>query len=356
MRTLGTVVALTALTALTALVGPLLSATPADASPPPPVASVTVSSSIRNPARVTDDFTDTAVVSWTGEDSSTQSVRVCLVTGQTASQDPQRCDLSQDVYTPYTQSQPFELRPSRAYSVSVFTASAYGEYSPPVSMGMPGSKLSVATTHQLTYGDQIVLHEQLLDATSAAPVPDKSLTLLHWPPGSHGWQSVASATTDQSGRADLGFRPRERGTYAWVYRGDGGRLAASVKFTVGLAYRLTGRLTSGRAAPGSSVKLYGIVRPRTSGKVVYLDEYVTSPCPGMVLRQQVKAREQRLPDGRTSFGYVMTIAATSPGTHKFHTFTEGDRHLDTGHSPTRSLVVSAAARGTSRATPSGRSC
>ena len=342
------------------LVGAGLFAVPAAASPPPPVASIAVATSIQIPAHLYSGFRFNAVVSWTGEDPSAQGVRVCFVEGTHPTTDPSTCDVAEDVAAPASHSDPLSLVPERSYALSVFATTGSDtseEFSTPRTTKLHASTQAGKKVFYRTYGDQWPLRANLTDKLTGAALTNQPVALWHAGPSTNGWHHVDTRRTNAAGVVEETVRPRVRGDYAWLYEGTNGELPSVHIVTIYLGYRLTARLTSTHAAPGQRVRLYGTVRPATDNKVVRLSEYTTSPCNGYVLTgQHVTAKRQQLPNGHTTFGYVMTIAASAIGTHKYQANTDTDRRLNGGTSPTATLTVGGGARGTERSGPLTPAC
>jgi len=344
----------TAFTAALVTLCSVATALPAHAAPPPPVAGISLASKVDNPTHLNAGFTLHTVVSWSGEAANVDGVVACLVRGHTPSTDPSSCEIRADVPAPATHTSRLRLLERSAYAVSVFAYSdaADREYSSPVTSIWEGSALHGKRFFNVTYGNSVTLRTTLSDRRTGDPLPNESLTLVFAKAGSNRWRNIGTFTTDATGTASMRLRqPREGGVYTWRYNGGPRYLGAFREINVLVGNRVTAHLTRSHAAPGESVRLYGIVRPTGQHVRVELSEYTAAPCNAYLLTgQKVTAKRQQLPSGRITFGYVMTISRSSPGQHKFEAYSGG------GSSPSVTLTVGANTRGTSRSAPAAPSC
>jgi hypothetical protein len=356
-----------AVVAAASIVGFLIAVTPAGAAQqPPPVATVSVSSVAERPAHPRGtNFSPLVVVSWTGEDPAVNGVVACLTRGTTPSYDARSCDVRQDVPAPGTRTGQLKLRPQASFAIAVFTYTegSARTYSSPQTTVWHGSVFHGQGAHIVTFGQRVRLAATLHDVNTAGALAGQPIALLFAPGSSDSLRQVAKLTTDSNGQVTKTFQPRERGDYFWVYDGGDGHLPVSLQTTVYLAYRMTAHLTSGRAAPGQAVKLYGVIKPAATNttKTVRLYEYANSgPCKGFYTDtgEHVTAKQQTLPNGQTAFGYTMTISRATVGTHKFETGIATDKRLDGGFSPSVALTIGSATvnRGYTRSGPATPAC
>ena len=345
---------------VSALAAPLATL-PAHADTPPPVGSITVTSGIQEPAHRYGGFLTVASVSWTGEDASVDGVQVCLVQGTTATDDPTYCAEQENVPAPGTHTARITLRPGKAYVFSVYTyvddpSTGGRTYSSAVREKWHGSALDIkARPLYATFGDTITLTAKLTDTRTDAPIPRQEVTLLKWRPDTGTWRRLDTFRTDDDGNVKVRLKPRREFIYAWSYAGNDGHLGVAEGMTYYLDYLVTAHLSKSSAAPGERVRMYGIVRPRTVGKRVLLLQYQSSPCNAFVKTgESVVAKRQTLPNGRTTFGYVITVSRSTAGTSRFEAMTNKDDRLHGGISDPVSLTVGSTAaatatRGSSRA-------
>ena len=340
----------------------LITATPASAAPPSPT-HLSVAQSMVAPQRQGNGVKYFARLSWTNPDPNAAGVRVCVVQSNRAVRNPDAgCDMSADYPAPADHSENFQLQEGKAYSFSAFSYSddSPPQFSAPATTTLHGTAIDVnhAAKYQ-TYGDRVLLEATLTDTKTDAPLRRAPLTLWkNWWQGGQGWKKVTAVETDAKGFASVKVKPTRRSSYEWRYRGSASELASTREIYIYLDYRVTAHLTSSHAGLDQSVQIYGTVRPRTADKRVLLTEYTSTCNAYRITGQRVTAKRQRLPNGQTTFGYVMTISRSTGGTHKFEGYVKTDDRLNGGTSNSVSLYVGsgAANRGMSRSAPGVPSC
>ena len=332
----------------------LITAVPASAAPPPPVQDVTVTSSS------SDDVDIFATISWSLPPEA-DGGRACAKQGVHPAAEPTACDVYFDSSTPTAA---LRLTSGKTYTFSVFAYTgppSAREFSEPVTtQPWHGSKLRFRYCSFPTYGERCRFDAFLTDTRLDTRVQGAKIELWRGVPKFNpDWQLFATDRTDGDGNAHVPVALREEHYFQWRFQGVERILAsATSNERIRPRIRVTAHLTHSTAAVGEKVKLYGIVRPALDGLHVALVEYQTTPCRSwQSTGQRVKATRQRLPNGRTTFGYVMTISRSTPGTHRFEVTTDSADGLQYGISDRVALTVSSgAARGTSRSAPGVPGC
>ena len=334
----------------------LITAVPASAAPPPPVQDVTVTTGL-------DSLGTTIVtISWSPTGPETTGVRTCAQQGVHPAMDPSACDIHSDSAT---SSNILYLAGGKTYSFSVFAYSGGGksaEFSAPVTtQPWHGSKVRFRVACGMpTYGEPCRFDAILTDTRIDTNLQGAKVELWRGPPHRDPtWHRYDADRTDGDGDAHVPVTLREAHYFQWRFQGVQGVLAStSYQQLLEPAIKVTAHLTRSSAGLGEKVKLYGIVRPAIDDLRITLDEHKTSPCPGWYLPgQRTRATRQQLPNGKTTFGYVMTISRSTPGSYPFRVTTGGHDGFRPGYSNTVTLTVgSGAARGSSRSAPGVPAC
>jgi 5-hydroxyisourate hydrolase-like protein (transthyretin family) len=283
-----------------------------------------------------------AKVSWASENTDTQSVAVCVKRGTQAPEDSYSCDIRQVVDAPGLSTTRMKLFATWSYTFAVYATSSDQEALPVIQTWHGTRVHSEQVAYYTTYRQRTRLDVRVRDAESGHGLADQPVQLLA---RSHNttekWVAAATVTTDSTGRASATVRPTRKGMYRWAYEGQDGHLAGFRGFTLSVSYLLTARLTKTTAQVGEKVRIYGIVRPRVA-KTVTLLQFTTTPYRGYA-RTHLKttAKRQRLPNGRVTFGYTLTLSRAKAGRYRLQTDVDQDRHLDGGGSRHLVLTVTA---------------
>jgi hypothetical protein len=350
--------------AVTLTIAATLPPVAAQAAPPAPVTDVVVTPHLAPRQHVGGGSHLTAIVSWTNQDPTADGVSLCVEQSAQPNTDPNvGCDVSKNYPTPEHTSDAIELRQGKAYSFTLWSYSNAEGFSSPVTATFHGthSEANHLKTN-FVYGDHVRFVATLTDTRTDAPLAHEPITLWrNWWPSDTGWHKVSGLTTNRDGVVSVDTQPRHREAYEWRFAGDDGELPSIEEIDLHLAYKITARLTESTAAADEQVLMYGIVRPAVEGKRVKLAEYQSpGSCPAgyYLTGQRVIAKRQRLPNGRTTFGYVMSVSRPTAGTHKFQADVEQDSRLDGHNSRSVALTVegSAAYRTMARSVPALPAC
>jgi hypothetical protein len=333
----------------------LITAVPASAAPPPPVQGLTVTSTVDTDGRTL------ATLSWSPTGPETDRVLACAQQGVHASTNPNTCDVHD--YTETT-SVTLYLASSKTYTFSVF-AQGSGEnagYSEPVTtQPWHGSKVSFHLACRIpTFGEPCrflaVPTDKFLDNTlQGAPVELWRGMTTQEP----DWRLFDTDRTNGDGEARLTVTMHRARVFQWRFQGVQGVLASrSVERYLEPHIKVTAHLSRSSASPGEKVKIYGNVRPSLDGLRIDLVELMTTPCRAwQSTGQSVRAKHQHLPNGKTTFGYVMTVARSTLGTHRFEVRTANHSGFTYGLSDAVTLTVgSGTTHGSSRNVSAAPTC
>lgn len=331
----------------------LLSAAPASAAPPAPVQNVHITSTADRDGEVI------ATISWTPP-ADADGARACAQQGVQPATDPTACDVYFDADTANTT---LDLVGGKTYTFSVFAYAGAGtarEFSAPATTRpWHGSKVRLTLCDFPTYGVPCRIDAVLTDTRLDSRLQGARVELWRGVPELNpDWRLFDADRTDGDGDAHVRVTPREEHYFQWRFQGVEGVLAStSAKAKVTPRIRVTAHLTHSNASPGERVKIYGIVRPKLDALRIDLIEYQTTPCRSWQFTgQRVTAKRQRLPNGNTTFGYVMTISRSTLGTYRFEVATGSHRGFTYGMSDRVTLTIGSGARGSSRSAPGVPAC
>jgi len=341
--------------AVLSLLSLLLLAEPAMAAPQAPT-QLTVKPGTSLPAHLSGNPYTYVTVSWTQNDPTAAGSRVCIVRSAKPSMDQHVCMIEVDYDAPTTTSKRIKLVQGETYSFSVFSydSSSPRHFSPPITATLHAARLTKTQSRPQVYiGESVAFTAQFIDGRTGSPIAHKTVKFWKNEWSGEGWKRIAALQTDGHGRAAVSTQPTHTTEYYWTFDGNDEQFSVLSEGFVQVNYRMGARLSSATAAPDQHVKIYGRVRPNRDHVHVWLSEYEPSgPCgPGMYRNgQEVKAKVQRLPDGHTAFGYIMSISDSTVGRHRFQTAIDATHHMGNGLSPEVTLTVGTGAG--ARALPS----
>jgi titin len=189
---------------------------------------------------------------------------------------------------------------------------AYSTASAPVTPTGDQAALTIGGTHLVTAGTPIILTTKLSDTTTHSPIGSATVSLLARPAGSSGWTALRTSTTGTNGTTDVQVKSSANTRYEWSFSGDTMHSSAtSPVLAVSVRPNVTATLTKSRAQAGTKVQLYGVVTPDLPGTQVIVQRRSQGEWVNTQLRATTHA--QRLPNGRTVVGYVLTLPTGKTG-------------------------------------------
>lgn len=224
------------------------------------------------------------------------------------------------------------LRPGVAHSFSVFVRDEEGLVSPPTSITVGASAVTLkASTRTVRYWDQITFTGMLRSAAGSA-VPGQPVEVWCRVPGTTRLFHVGTATTGTGGAYRLTFGPGRIYEYFAFYDGSAaaglGDVSSGVR--VGVAMGVEAADNVGYSVLlGRSFKIGTVVGPSSAGKPVKLQEKIRG--------KWVTIATKRL---RRDNPTVFTVKPTTAGNHKYRVFMPGNRNYADGVSKELKIYVS----------------
>jgi hypothetical protein len=178
--------------------------------------------------------------------------------------------------------------------------------------GPDASALSTPADATVDYGATATVRGTLTDTDSGQPIAAAAVNLLSRKTSSGTFSKVGSGTTSASGKVSVAVQPKVNAQYVWKYAGDTDHHAAtSSAGTVDVAQVVTAQLKNPSVKKGSPATVWGTVAPDETGQTVQLQKKVGS---SWVTKATATIAKQKLPDGTTAKGFVLTTTPTSKGT------------------------------------------
>jgi hypothetical protein len=180
--------------------------------------------------------------------------------------------------------------------------------------------LSSAASRHIVYRHSTTLRSRITDAATGTGLSGVHVT-LQGRRGTHGaFSTVKTVRSSTSGALSATVAPRVNYQYRWSYPGSSGYNgpghlaysgARSHVQTVLVAQAVAVKATRTSAARGFVVRLYGVVAPSATGHYVSLQSYFGGAW--HQVGHGVKLHSQRMPDGKTRTGYVLSYTGHTAG-------------------------------------------
>jgi serine protease len=182
-----------------------------------------------------------------------------------------------------------------------------GNWRQQVPVGTGDAELSgrLSRTSRLS-GGSLVIAAHLTDAIHHAAIAGATVRLYARRAGSTSFTRVASRVGSSSGAASVSVSPHVNTYYQWRFAGNADYAAATSLTRKVLVARLVSiHQTATTIAPGSKLTLWGTVKPGAAGRTVYLQSHNSTGWHTLTNTALIKS--QRMPDGVTRAGYVLTF-------------------------------------------------
>ena len=280
-------------------------------------------------------------LSWTYSDPSATGAVMCAKKGDQPALTPDACDIKWAKSQGETTGS-LTLAQGQTYSFSVFAYAASGgqrDYAPPeTTAAWDGVHLEFPVScMRATYGQPCQFKAVLTDTYLHGPASGATLEL---------WQDSVRHATDQTnidGKASIAVALRKPASMQWRFQGGDNLLGAFTDVHgVNVAYKLTAHLTEHAVTIGKRVKMYGVVRPDTSKQILVEEMHKTRCGTAWDIIGRVGARQQRLPNGQTTYGYIATLTATA-GKQIYRAYAQMDNGVQMAYSPEVTLTGGAVA-------------
>jgi 5-hydroxyisourate hydrolase-like protein (transthyretin family) len=228
----------------------------------------------------------------------------------------------------------FEVRANNDYAV--------GPYSDPTAAVTPhgpttASSLSASANVTIGFGSSKSLSTRLTDGTTGNPLPSMDVALTAKSNGP-GYKTVGTATTNANGVAHLTVSPPNTTFYKWTFAGLGShRAATSAVSTVSVSQIVKAKLTKSKVKHRKHTMVWGTVSPHGNGQTVTLQEKQGGKWTDLPITQ--KTRVQKLPNGKTKAGFVLTFTPKQKGRVTLRVASAGTRQNSDGFSHPLTLKV-----------------
>jgi hypothetical protein len=190
----------------------------------------------------------------------------------------------------------------------------------------------------IAHGKGISL-KALLKAGSKA-VGGATLTLQQLPAGAKSWANVRAVRTASNGYASYTVKPTRNTKYRWVFAATSTYAGVtSATTTVSVTQVVTVHATAKRLAhgPSAAVKLYGTVAPAVTGQRVVVQQYKSGRW--VTTARAATTKRQRLPNGTTATGYVITVPEKAKGVFRYRIYRAPTSLNAAGYSATVTVTV-----------------
>jgi hypothetical protein len=177
--------------------------------------------------------------------------------------------------------------------------------------GPDASALTAPADDTVDYGVTATVKGTLTDTDTGQPIATAAVNLLSRKSSSGTFSKVGSGTTSTGGKVSVSVQPNVNAEYEWKYAGDSTHHAATGSAgTIDVAQVVTAQLKNPSVKMGSPATVWGTVAPDETGQSVQLQKKVGG---SWVTKATATIAKQKLPDGTTAKGFVLTITPTSKG-------------------------------------------
>jgi predicted thioesterase len=240
---------------------------------------------------------------------------VCLVTGTTPTSTP-TCTGS-DVASGSPQTAVFDpVAAGTPVSITVFgyDDAATRNYAAPTSDTVHGSTLSIGKSATIAEGKSVSISGTLSDAQGGA-IGSTQVQLFKRANASSAWTLVTAVSSNASGVLTSSQKPTANTQYEWQWVGGAGapghNAVVSGVQSVTVNQVITAAATAKSIKHGKVVKIYGTVSPNERNQTVVLQQYVSGKWKS--LKVTAKIVKQKLPNGKTTVGYVLKFKPPKKG-------------------------------------------
>jgi hypothetical protein len=239
------------------------------------------------------------------------------------------------VVTGLTNAKPYLFRVAAINSVGT---GGYSPNSAPVTPVADPSSLLISATSSVRYGSSVTVAAKLRDAKTNGVLAAQSVALYRRLSSTAPWTFVRNVTTSSTGAASTTYKPTTNEQWQWRYAGTSTHksITSPVALT-SVVQGVSARANHGSIRHGTSVSIYGTVVPSGSGQRVYLQQLVKTTW--RTLGTSATIKRQRLPNGTTTTGFVLTIKLNTRATDRFRVYKPATSTLRAGYSGSVSVKV-----------------
>jgi hypothetical protein len=207
----------------------------------------------------------------------------------------------------------------------------------PTAATQDNSSMTISASKTISYGSSTTTSTTLRDTTTSHVIGSAAVKLYKRPSTSSPWAFVANATTNSSGVASKSVAPTGKTLYQWRYAGSSTHKAAtSPTETISVKQVVSAHSTKSTVAHGVTFKIWGTVKPASSGKTVTLQRLSGTTWKSI---SSVTIKKQKLPNGVTTSGFVFSVKQSTKGTFKYRVYRPATSTLLAGYSSTLTVKV-----------------
>lgn len=226
---------------------------------------------------------------------------------------------------------PVDVRVETAGGTSARSAADRYTYRP------DASALSIGKSTTVAYGKSLVIATKLTDTATGSGLSGMTATLWRRASSTGTWTKASDQTTGSDGSASVSVTPTGYTQYQWRFAATADHSGAtSATQAVTVSQPVSIKATKTTVKHGSTVKIYGTVKPAGAGQQVSLQRLVRSTWKTVAT---ATLKKQRLPNGKTVVGYVFAVTPKAAGTLKYRVTKAATATLAKGVSATVTLTV-----------------
>jgi hypothetical protein len=199
------------------------------------------------------------------------------------------------------------------------------------------STMTISASTTINYGASTTTSTTLKDSVTNVAIGSAAVKLYQRPNTSAPWAFLANATTNASGVASKLVTPTGTTLYQWRYAAAGSHGAAtSPTQTVSVKQVVSAHSTKSSVAHNVAFKIYGTVKPASAGQQITLQRKAGTAWNNVT---SVTIKNQQLPNGTTTVGFVFTVKQGSAGTYNYRVSKAATARLLAGTSSTLTVHV-----------------
>ena len=225
---------------------------------------------------------------------------------------------------------------SYVFRVAAINGNGTGSYSTASAAVVPlaprATSLTAAAAKSVAYGKAVTVSATLTDKATHAGLGSKHVTLYDRTSSKAAWKALKTVTTSAGGKAGVAVTMRSNLQFEYRYAGEAAHASATSNIVSVTATQVIAVHASASAIThGKSVKIYGTVSPTGTGQKVSVQELV-----GRTWKTVGTAtiKRQKLPNGKTATGYVVTVKLAKKGTYHLRATKAATSTLGAGVSAT----------------------
>lgn len=207
----------------------------------------------------------------------------------------------------------FKFTGTGSYSDSQTSTMIYKIKSP------DATALTISKATKIAYGKTVTITGSIKDSTTGKALGATSVALYGKPTGSSSYAKLKTVKSSSTGALSaVGVKPTKTTNYEWRYTATAAhKSATSANDVVTVTRTATIAAASKTVTRGKSTKIYGVVAPVAGGTATVQRKSGTK----WIEANTGAIKKQKLPNGKTAIGYVVTRKFTSKGKFTFRVST-----------------------------------